>query len=269
MALIFGMMEWQNYQRNDPGAPLILCFGDSWIQYPFAKDGNLANRFLDFGKFQAMDIVALGENGMEIGDPGKSNLYALTSFLNVEKQTVDMIIVSGGGNDFAGSDDLLPLLKVGNANDVASWFKAQETAALFAGIARGYERVIQLRDTFCPTVPIVTHCYDYAHPSGIGLLGFSPWIRPALQQVGMPLAMQPQAVRYIIDHLAQVQQDLQHATALYHFVDTRESLADGDWENELHPNHAGFNKIAARFYPVIAEAFPEWVRKPKWLQQLP
>ena len=67
-------------------------------------------------------------------------------------------------------------------------------------VARGYERVIQLRDTFCPTVPIVTHCYDYAHPNGIGLLGFSPWIRPALQQVGMPLAMQPDAVRYIIDH---------------------------------------------------------------------
>jgi lysophospholipase L1-like esterase len=263
MALTFGMQNWQQYQRNDPGAPLILCFGDSWIQYPFHQDGNLANRFLDFGKFQAMDIVGLGENGMEIGDPGKSNLHTLTTFLKFESQTVDMIIVSGGGNDFAGSDDLLPLLKVGNANDVGSWFKAQETAALFARITRGYERVVQLRDTFCPTVPIVTHCYDYAPPTGIGLLGFSPWIRPALDQVGMPKAMQPEAVRYIIDHLAQVQQSL--AGPLYHFVDTRNALGAGDWDNELHPTFSGFNKIAAKFYPVIAEAFPEWVRKPKWL----
>jgi lysophospholipase L1-like esterase len=267
MALTFGMQSWLQYQRNDPGAPLILCFGDSWIQYPFHKDGNLANRFLDFGKFQAMDIMALGENGMEIGEPGKSNLHTLTTFLKYESQTVDMIIVSGGGNDFAGADDLLPLLKVGQANDVAGWFKPQETAALFARITRGYERIIQLRNTFCPAVPIVTHCYDYAPPTGKGLLGFSPWIRPALEQVGMPRDLQTQAVRYIIDHLAQVQSGLERTTALYRFVDTRNALSDDDWDNELHPTRCGFDKIASRFYPVIAQAFPEWVRTPKWLAQ--
>lgn len=266
MSLTFGMIDWQNHQRNDPGAPLILCFGDSWVQYPFHRDGNLANRFLDFGKFQAMDIVALGENGMEIGEPGKSNLHTLTTFLKFESKMVDMIIVSGGGNDFAGADDLLPLLKVGNANDVSSWFKPQETAALFARVTRGFERVIQLRDIFCPQVPIVSHCYDYAPPTGRGLLGFSPWIRPAMDQVGMPRPMQTEAVRYIIDHLAAIQLTLADKPG-YHFVDTRNCLEEDDWDNELHPTRAGFNKIAARFFPVISKTFPEWVRTPKWMQQ--
>jgi hypothetical protein len=268
MPLTFGMQNWQNYQRKDPGAPLILCFGDSWIQYPFHKDGNLANRFLDFGQAQVMDIVALGENGMEIGDPGKSNLHTLTTFLQFESQAIGMIIISGGGNDFAGSDDLLPLLRFGNGGDVVSWFKSVETAALFSRITRGYERVISLRDTFCPTVPIVTHCYDYAPPTGKGLLGFSPWIRPALDQIGMPTAMQPQAVCYIIDHLAKVQQALAHTTQHFTFVDTRNSLSGPDWDNELHPTFGGFNKIAANFYPSIAQAFPTWVQRPQWLQQL-
>jgi lysophospholipase L1-like esterase len=267
MALTFGMVDWGNCTRNDPGAPLILCFGDSWIQYPFPRSGNLCNRFLDFGRFQGMDIVALGESGMEIGEPGKSNLYTLTNFLKFESQTVDMIIVSGGGNDFAGTDDLLPLLKVGNDNDVGSWFKAQETAELFARVTRGFERVIHLRNTFCPSVPIVSHCYDYAPPTGRGLLAFSPWIRPALDQIGMPRPMQVGAVRYIIDHLARVQQSLA-TTPAYHFVDTRNSLREDDWDNELHPTHDGFNKIATKFFPVIAETFPDWVRRPKWMQQL-
>ena len=268
MALTFGMQNWQNYERPNPGAPLILCFGDSWVQYPFHRDGNLANRFLDFGDAQVMDIMALGENGMEIGEPGKSNLHTLTTFLQYESRAINMIIVSGGGNDFAGSDDLLPLLRFGNQGDISSWFKTVETAELFSRITRGYERVISLRDTFCPEVPIITHCYDYAHPDGRGLLGFSPWIRPALDQIGMPRPMQAQAVRYIIDHLAKVQQELAQTTPLFTFVDTRNALGGTDWDNELHSTFAGFNKIAARFYPAIAQAFPEWTRKPAWLERL-
>ncbi|MES2758590.1 MAG: SGNH/GDSL hydrolase family protein [Pseudomonadota bacterium] len=265
MPLTFGLPDWRATTRNNPDVPLILCFGDSWVQYPFPQNGNLCNRFLDFGESQAMDIVALGESGMEIADPGKSNLYSLNDFLKFDCETVDMIIVSGGGNDFAGADDLLPLLKVGNTNDVASWFKATETADLFARVTRGYERIIHLRNTYCKNVPIVTHCYDYAPPTGRGLLVFSPWIRPSLDQIGMPREMQAGAVRYIIDNLAKVQQSLANTPA-YFFVDTRNTLQAEDWQNELHPSRDGFNKIAAKFYPVISTTFPNWVRRPRWMQ---
>ncbi len=263
MPLTFDLTEWRDHVR--PAAPLILCFGDSWIHYPFHRDGNLSNRFLQFGENQSFDIMALGQNGMEISAPGKGNLYTLSTFLGFERDAVQMIVISGGGNDFAGADDLLPLLKFGNAGDITSWFKAPETAALFARITRGYENVIHLRDTFCRNAAIVTHCYDYAPPNGQGLLGFSPWIRPALQQVGMPVELHGEAVRYIIDHLANVQKKLAGRHPPYFFVDTRNALEEGDWDNELHPTFAGFDKIAARFYPVFAEQFPEWTSKPHWV----
>jgi hypothetical protein len=217
---------------------------------------------LDFGRYQAIDIVALGKNGMEIANPGKGILSDLTTFLQWESKTVDMIAVSGGGNDFAGADDLDPLLKKGKQNDAASWFKKTETDELFSSIKAGYERVVYLRDTFCPSVPIVTHCYDYAQVTGKGLLWFSPWIKPSLDKIGMPTNLHSGAIRFIIDRLADIHNTL--SSNLYHFVDTRTLLGADDWANELHPTGEGFNKIARPFFPVFQQYFPDWVRKPKW-----
>lgn len=263
MALKFGLSDWrQYYPRDDVNAPIVLCFGDSWFWYPIPGIGNLSNRLLDFGRYQAIDIVAIGKNGMEIAYPGKGILSDLTTFLQWEGKTVDMIAVSGGGNDFAGADDLDPLLKKGKSGDAASWFKVRETNELFSRISAGYQRVIYLRDTFCPTVPIVTHCYDYAQVTGKGLLWFSPWIKPSLDKIGMPHGLHADAIAYIIDRLADVQNSL--SGPLYHFVNTRGLLGPDDWANELHPTGEGFNKIARPFYPIFEKYCPDWVRKPKW-----
>lgn len=263
MALKYGLSDWQQYQpRNDEDAPIVLCFGDSWFWYPIPGVGNLSNRFLDFGRRHAIDVAALGKNGMEIAYPGKDILSDLTTFMQWESKTVDMIAVSGGGNDFAGADDLDPLLKKGKTSNAESWFRAAETDALFDSIRRGYERVIYLRDTFCPKVPIVTHCYDYAQPSGKGLLWLSPWMKPSFENIGMPKKLHVDAVRFIIDRLADVQTEL--AGPHYHFVDTRALLGPEDWANELHPTGEGFNKIARPFYPLFKQHFPDRVRKPKW-----
>lgn len=263
MALKFGLSDWQQYHpRDDANAPIVLCFGDSWFWYPIPGIGNLSNRLLDFGRYQAIDIVTLGKNGMEIAHPGKGILSDLTTFLQWESKTVDMIAISGGGNDFAGAEDLDPLLQKGKAGDVASWFKTAETDQLFASITAGYQRIIYLRDTFCPNVPIVTHCYDYAQVTGKSLLWFSPWIKPSLDKIGMPQAFHAEAIKFIIDRLAAVQNSL--SGPLYHFANTRGLLGPDDWSNELHPTGEGFNKIARPFYPFLEKYFPDWVRKPKW-----
>lgn len=267
MALKFGLTEWQDYHPRDSNAPIVLCFGDSWFGYPIPGIGNLSNRFLDFGRYQSIDIVGIAKNGMEIATPGKRMLSDVTTFLQWESKTVDMIVVSGGGNDFAGANDLDPLLKKGQLNSAASWFKKSESDELFAAIKAGYERIIYLRDTFCPRVPIVTHCYDYAQVTGKGLLWFSPWIKPSLDKIGMPLSLHAEASKFIIDHLAEIQVALSKSKP-YHFIDTRKLLDKDDWANELHPTREGFNKIASQFYPVFEKYFPDWCRKPRWYDPL-
>lgn len=264
MALKFGMSDWQRYRpRDDDNAPIVLCFGDSWFWYPIPGISNLSTRLLDFGRHQSIDIVAIGEVGLEIANPGKRILGELTTFLQWESKTVDIIIISGGGNDFAGADDLDPLLQVGTADNATSWFDEIKTDDLFKNVKTGFQRIIYLRDTFCPKVPIVTHCFDYSQANGEGLLWFSPWIKPSLDKIGMPPALHTAAVKYIIDRLADVQTSLSGPN--YQFIDTRGLLGPDDWSNELHPTGEGFDKIARPFYPVFAEKFPDWVRKPKWL----
>ena len=265
MALTFGLNDWRDYHpRNDVNAPIVLCFGDSWFWYPIPGVGNLSNRFLDFGKFQSIDIAAIGESGMEIAKPGKRILFDLTTFLQWESKTVDMILISGGGNDFAGPEDLDPLMKKGNNQSPLSWLKEKETEKLFEAIRSGYDRIRFLRDTYCQNVPIVTHCYDYSFPTGEGLLWFSPWIKPSFDKIGVPEKFRHLLVKEIIDRLAQVQEEM--AGEGYIFVDTRKTLKKEDWSNELHPTGAGFNKIAARCHPVFKEKFPDWILTPRWMR---
>lgn len=266
MPNIFGLNDWRKQQEDvDPQAPLVLLFGDSWFWYPIPGVGSLADKFNDFGRGQALSLVSIGDVGMEIGDPGNHLLYQLSAFLEWEAKTVDLIAISGGGNDFAGPDDLDPLMKAGNATNPNSWFKKGEMDALFQRVRSGYERVIYLRDTFCPGVTILTHAYDYAHASGQGFLAFSPWIKPSFDKFGVPPALRPALVRVIINRLAQVQVQLAKKTKNYKFINTRGTLTAQEWSNEIHPTIEGFRKIAGKFYPQFRSRFPDWVVKPKWL----
>src|SRR6185436_10108016 len=106
MANIFGLNAWRDYADWNPLAPLVLCFGDSWVAYPMPDAGSLADKFNDFNPLQEMTFVAIGDVGVEIGDPGKLFLYQLAHFLEWEAGELDTIVVSGGGNDFAGPEDL-------------------------------------------------------------------------------------------------------------------------------------------------------------------
>ncbi len=263
MALKYGLAAWQQYHpRDDAGAPVVLCFGDSWFWYPIPGVGNLCDRFLDFGRGQSLDICAIGVNGMEIALPGKAMLNDLTTFLQWEAETVGMIVVSGGGNDFAGPEDLDPLLRKGSGSSAGSWLRKKAVDKLFSDVRKGYQRIVYLRDIFCPGVPIVTHCYDYAHATGKGLLWLSPWLKPSFDALKVPQGLRCEIVRIFIDGLAAVQLGL--AGTRYHFVDTRGLLSAGDWANELHPTREGFNKIARPFYAAFEKIFPDRVGKPTW-----
>lgn len=265
MSLIYGLPAWQSYHpRNDPNAPIVLCFGDSWFWYPIPGIGNLCNRFVTFARHEAIDFVALGAIGMDIADPGKPLLTELQTFMQWEARSLDLIMVSGGGNDIAGPEDLDPLLQPGTPDDISTWFQQMLLQQKLARIAAGFQRVVHLRDTFCPQVPIVTHGYDYAHASGLALLWFSPWIRPSLDAIGMPRAMHSAAVRYVVDRLVAIQLTMA-ASPGYAFIDTRGTLTAQDWDNELHPTGAGFDKLARHFYPLLERTFPGWVHKPRWL----
>lgn len=105
---------------------------------------------------------------------------------------------------------------------------------------------------------IFIHAYDFAQPTGQGVCGLGPWLKPSLDLRGwtdFPAAAQVvKDVLQAFDKLvAQLEQ--QHKNVVY--VRTQGTLSPAtDWANELHPTEQGFEKIAAVFLQALRKKFP-------------
>ena len=173
--------------------------------------------------------------------------------LDALRHRLSAVFVSGGGNDFAGFNDLRPLLGLdcsactseaacfnhGAApGSVEALFDAREAALHRAHRPRARAHVPAAARIF-------VHNYDYALPSGKAVIGTRAWLKPALVAAKVPPRLRAGCVRYLIDQFSLRLADL---VTLYGgrvvFVDSRGTLGPADWANELHPKASGFGKIA-------------------------
>ena len=101
----------ENLMKNDGKLPSILAIGDSWFWYPL-PGGSLINYIGPVVEKKSHVILAKGMNGAEAFDyvDGK---YArsVREALRLYGAGLSAAFISGGGNDFAGFNDLRPLLK--------------------------------------------------------------------------------------------------------------------------------------------------------------
>jgi hypothetical protein len=247
---------------TDGAVPSILAIGDSWFWYPL-PGGSLASSLAKLLQNGPHVILAFGNNGAEAFDY-VHGVYAplVDGALTRYGATLSAVLVSGGGNDFAGFNDLRPLLGV----DCSA--AASEDACFNHGTAPGcaealFDNVkqyyIDLLDGVFAVMPatsrVFVHSYDYAIPSGVAVIGSKAWLKPALVAAKVPPALRPGCVRYLVDQFSTRLADLvvRYAGRVV-FVDSRGTLAPNDWANELHPKGSGFNKIARRCWKPALEA---------------
>jgi hypothetical protein len=228
--------------------PDILALGDSWFWYPF---NNLLIPI--YGLWGGQKIVfAQGKVGAEAEELAKGKY--LKNFRRILKgyPGIKAVLLSAGGNDFAGDDDLSKILApksaCENATTGADCFDAGKLNQLMFGtVVDSYRTLLREIATHRGEALVYLHNYDYAIPSGQGFLGFGKWLKYPLDQAGVPLAVQPLAVNYLLDTfndaLAQIHYEFADRTLL---VDSSGVLSPGDWANELHPDMGGFNKIVAQ-----------------------
>jgi len=247
----------------DGAMPSIIAIGDSWFWYPL-PGGSLATSLSRIVGPQQHTILAYGNNGAEAFDYVEG-VYAavIDGALARYGTSLSAVFVSGGGNDFAGFNDLRPLLGVNCSAcaDAAACFNHGTGPGtiedLFTRVRRYY---IELIDRIAADVPaaarVFVHNYDYALPSGQGVIGDKAWLKPALAAAKVPSGLRAPCVRYLIDQFSLQLTDLETLYAgRVVFVDSRGTLAAGDWANELHPKAAGFNKIARqRWRPALEDA---------------
>ncbi len=247
---------WDESVMQDAGAiPDVLAEGDSWFSYWLPKEGNLLNQ---------IDAKVLNQNFNILstaypGDEAITMLQGQSRHDLIENlkgyPSIKIILFSGGGNDFA-SRNLSKMLRpdCSAAADVEDCFKETEPWEKLEKIELAFRELVNIRDMFRPDAVIVTHNYDYAIPSGQGILGVGPWIKPPLEMAQVPTKLQVPCINLFIDELGLMLERL--SDSKFRLVKTCGTLGAADWANELHPTRAGFKKLAERFRPVLTELLP-------------
>ncbi len=241
--------------------PSILAIGDSWFWYPF-PGGSLIRYLGPIVERKEHTILAYGMNGAEAFDyiDGKYK-DRITGALRRYGNSLSAVFISGGGNDFAGFNDMRPLLALdcSGAQSAADCFRSGDGGLghFLERMDDHYRRLIGLIYTHTSLdCRILMHSYDYAIPDGRGVAGKAGWLKPALVDAGVPEARQRDCVRYLIDAFhAMLGRVAAGDPAHLLIVDSRGTLGEKDWANELHPKGKGFKKIAKeRWKPVLKGA---------------
>lgn len=259
-----GNVYWDGgLMQMDGASPSILAVGDSWFWYPF-PGGSLINQLGRLLAPKEHFIFALGNNGAEAFDYvyGKYSRSIRTA-LKLYGSSLSAAFISGGGNDFAGMNDLRPMLHpdCSAASQASECFRTGRdvgtVAWLMAKTADSYRMLIgQILAASRPETFIIMHNYDYAYPTGKGVFrNGGSWLKPALDDARVPAALQRGCVKLVIDALSHELNALTQIDPRRIFlVDSRGTLGEADWANELHPKPAGFGKIAKlAWLPILKE----------------
>ena len=221
----------------------IIADGDSWASYPrFLLTGG--------GLIDHLEAV-MGVPITNYAHPGDTSLETLglekSRRLEAILPGADILIFSSGGDDIAG-DQFCVWLNQNTDGDIAkavNWWRLRAALDL---IVADLEDLTDIRDRLATNCLLVTHSYDFpTHDMmGVGVLHLlGPWLKPGLDYCGWTNADdQVQIVKSVM-------KEFQNRTAAFaaqnrkHLhVNTQGTLSPADWQNEIHPNDAGWTKIA-------------------------
>ena len=257
MALYYDDFSMNN--ANPPTTASILAIGDSWFWYPF-PGGSLLNNIDLLTRQKQHTILAKGNNGAEVFDY-VHGVYErqVSTALKLYGWGLSAVLISGGGNDFAGFNDLRPLLKdnCAGAASASDCFKvgtdglSQFLRDVDANFRTLIGRIYTHTNLNCM---VFMHTYDYAIPDGRPVFrNGKAWLKPALDDAQVPAALQQACVIYLMDRFYATLKSICALDPQHLFVvDSRGTLGPSDWANELHPKSFGFGKIVKqRWEPML------------------
>jgi hypothetical protein len=243
-------------ERGGRGPLNLYADGDSWFEYPLATDT------IDWIGREGTPRPAIN-NQAHHGDSaverlGLAKRQRLIANLDPAHGAYDALLFSAGGNDIAGDQFILWVLKYIAGTDPAHGVDRQRLASIFGVIKGAYEDLIAIRDAYEKDCVVFLHGYDFALPTGKGACpGIGPWLKPSLDFQGWTDAtLAAGIVKEVLSAFDKILRQIaqQHKNVIY--VPTQGTLSAGDWANELHPTRDGFEKIAQVFLRTMRARFP-------------
>lgn len=271
---------WPTTRR--PGAPLtfgaagdkrpplrILAEGDSWFDFPFGgkpfRGGDVIERLRDIIPFPILNLAVRGDEVRSM--LGCAQRQRLRQLLEDPGRDFNVLLFSGGGNDIVGDPFRLWLRdRAISGGDPARALNDAAIGCILQVVRTAYEDLFDLRDQIVARTPgrsitVFCHGYDWAIPSGNGVCGFGPWLKPSLEDRGWRQPAEARAiVKEALSRFADLLEDISRQYADVVVVRTQGTLGPTEWNDELHPNREGFPKIAAKFREALKVKFPALVK---------
>ena len=254
-------------------AGYLVAAGDSWFDYPFPFCDDILVQLHDHHGYNIESSAHYGDRIESMPYKGGQIDRLLRNLDKLHDQgiTPKAVLISGGGNDFAGEE--FGMLLNSAASGIGGWNQEILDGLIQQRIRTSYYAFLldinQLCSTiFGQTIPILIHGYDYPVPDGRGFLGGAwilpgPWLKPGFDEKLFinDVPGNTNRMRTVIDKfndmLATLVQD--PAVEKVHYIDLRNTLSSvltddaykRDWNNELHPEERGFVAIANKFAHVL------------------
>jgi len=247
--------------------PVILSEGDSWFSTP------LYYNLVDWLEARArnatfMRLESPGALATQMFDGG--NLRKLRD--RIKTFEFDVLLISAGGNDFV-DDFLRDTFRHAKAMTPEAALQRVIDNGRYDEVLRAYRRLLEVALKARPDLKIITHTYDYPQLMGkkgeltveqVGLVALfkrsvGDWIAKHVKRVLPTESEQRAFARLLIDAysdrvLRQLQQDYASLTV----IDFRGKLTqDSDWNDEMHPTEAAFQKLADDLRQAVRAALPE------------
>jgi len=244
--------------HDHPDWSVIISEGDSWFSFPI--HANTIDDLDEMAKHK-ISLLRLEESGdRALRIMGGSQKAKLANFLH--HYPVQALLFSGGGNDVVG-EDLLPLLN--DRQEGMSWqdcINEDTTKSRFDALRSAYLDLVHLRNENRPDCKIYIHGYDWAIPSwhGTSLWGIKvgPWIKQYMVQKHITDPGDQKAIIHeLLKRFNAMLDDLAAQNPNMVRVETLGTLAENEWNDELHPSRKGFQKIAGKLREKLHLQFPE------------
>jgi lysophospholipase L1-like esterase len=269
---------------------LVYAEGDSWFDKftPIPMSGtNLLDAIRTPFLTAVVDVAHIGDEARDMvrGHQARQTKAMFNLF------DFGAILLSAGGNDLKNVFADLFAAKAMADEGVASPFQPQDLDRLatpstftefFAEVVRNIGRFVDLRNAARSAVtrqaPIFLHGYDYLQPRPAGAtifagsrIGRGPWLHPALVAAGLDDAQMRSTADAIVDELNRQLAAVIAPLDNVHVIDSRGLLIpaaagstgdDADWLDEIHPNAAGFTKLARNRWDVPLSRALGWQPQP-------
>jgi len=236
----------------------LLAEGDSWFDYPWIL-GTRGGVIDHLKGLTGHEILNLAHHGDEVRQMmGLRQRRRLEAALGDPALGFDALLFSGGGNDLVGDQFCLWLRERADGMAPADALDRQRLGSVLMVLDAGYRELIAIRDRRAPRCCIVTHGYDFPQPSDKGVAGQGPWMKPSLDYRGWrgrdeQFEIAKLLLRGFDKLLAGIELEQRQANRPFVYVRTQGLLSrDADWQNEIHPNRGGFEKVARAFAAALA-----------------